>query len=115
MKNIKKIESYINFILEYDLPSIDVEIDRIRLRLGAMYLDRVRIAYKTKLEYNGRAAIPLVEALELKSLDEVDDKIDYLLATIKALTDREHPLLCLMFFGGDGIESKISKKFKYQD
>ncbi len=111
--SVKKIlDDYIDFLVDVDYSTFDDSYKGASLRLGTTFLDRVRKAYKSKLEYNGQSIVELVDNLHLKPLDKFDDKIEYLDDLLKTLTYKDHPLLVFMFFGTDHIKSDIYKKLK---
>jgi len=106
------LDDYIDFLVNIDYSTFDDDYKGASLRLGATFLDRVRTAYKSKLEYKGKSIVEMVNNLHLKPLDKFDDKIEYLDDLLKTLTHKDHPLLVFMFFGTDHIKSYIYKKFK---
>lgn len=111
--SVKKIlDDYIDFLVNIDYSTFDDSYKGASLRLGTTFLDRVRTAYKTKTEYNGKSVVELVDNLHLKPLDKFDDKVEYLSDLLKTITDKDHPLLVFMFFGTDHIKSDIYKKLK---
>lgn len=113
---MKTLDGYIEFVLGYDLSTIDDKMDRVKLRLGLQFFDRVRQAYNENLMYNGRSAIALVDSLNLKPIDDIkSNKIKFLLDLLETITHKDHPLLVLMFFGTDHIKTDIQKKIKYWD
>lgn len=108
----KILDDYIDFLINVDYSTFDDSYKGASLRLGTTFLDRVRTAYESKLEYNGKSIVELVDNLHLKTLDKFDDKIEYLFDLLKTITHKDHPLLVFMFFGTDHIKSDIYKKLK---
>ena len=120
----KILDGYIDFLINIDystfedsnkgvaLSTSDDSYKGVTLRLGTTFFDRVRTAYKTNTEYNGKSVVTIVDSLNLKPLNEFDDKIEYLFDLLKVLTHKDHKLLNFMFFGTDHIKSDISKKIK---
>jgi|LakMenE18May11ns_1017448.scaffolds.fasta_scaffold9702470_1 hypothetical protein len=109
---MKILNEYLDYILNLNLTKFG-DMDRVNFRLGAIFIDRVRIACDQNLKRNGDSIVDLVDSLHFKPLDSIDDKTTYLLELINTITNKEHPLLILMFFAADGINSEIYKKFKH--
>lgn len=109
------LQSYIDYLLSYDLSLVESHYERVSLRLGTVFLDRVRLGYESNLEYDSNTLVSLVDQVEFKPLDEVSDPIKYLCEIINEITDKDHPICRLMFFGGGDIDTNVYSKFTYYD